>query len=396
MQSQAAQIGDRINVELLAHDPYPVFQEMMTDAPVCWVPSFDLWMITRREDVIAILKDSATFTMNPKKARANPMEDIFGPMMLSIDGLEHRRIREVFYEPFQAGKIRVKSKDVIEKIAHQLVNEMQEKKGVDIDKAYSDKLAIYTVVAALGLDINDVEHFRLWYDDFSRALGNLENDETVRQSGKETFQKFQALVLNQIKNFRKSPNQSVLSQIVHNDRHDLTDDQIVSNIALTFFGGVETASAMLSNSTWALLNHPDQCKQVRENPGLMPAAIAESLRWESPVQSAIRFPKRDVTIHDVEIKAGQKVSCMLGAANRDPSFYPDPGTFDIQRPNASKHLSFGYGPHYCFGAPLALLEGEIGLSVLFERLPNLYLHPDYPTAPYGHEFRSTPTLFVGW
>ncbi len=394
MTEQTRPIGKRITVDLLARNPYPTFQKMIADEPVCWVPTLNMWMVTRRDDVITILKDAETFTMEPENEQINPMEETFGPMMLSLDGPEHQRIRAVFSEPFRARQVQLSYQDLIANIAHQLVDDLIDKKSVDLDKEFSDKLAIYTVVAALGLDIHDVERFREWYDEFAAAIGNIENDPIIRQSGRDTFRKFHALVLTQIEKFKQTPNQSVLSHIVQHNHDQLTDDQIISNVALTFFGGVETSSAMLSNTIWALLSHPNQYKQVCEKPDLIASAVAESLRWESPVQAAMRFPTDDVAVRGIDIKEGDKIYCMLGAANRDPSFFAQPDRFDIHRPNANKHLSFAYGPHYCFGAPLALLEGKIGLSILFKRLPQLTLHPDYPTAPYGHEFRSTPTLHV--
>ncbi|MEM7346105.1 MAG: cytochrome P450 [Chloroflexota bacterium] len=396
MNSSTPSLGERITIEALAKNPYPIFQEMIATAPVCWVPAFGMWMVTRRDDVIALLKDAETFTMEPEAAQINPMEQTFGPMMLSIDGPEHKKIRDVFSEPFRPRPVRLRYQEIIEKIAHQLVDEISQEPMVDLDKAFSDKLAIYTIVAALGLDVEDVEQFRLWYDDFAASIGNLENDPAIVETGQAAFRQFETLVVRQIERVTDTPNQSVLSHIVHNNIHNLTVDQIVSNIALTFFGGVETVSAMLSNTSWALLNHSQQGAELQSRPELMAGVVAESLRWESPVQAAMRFPTQDVILHGVEIKAGEKIYCMLGAANRDPAFFPEPDTFDIHRANANKHLSFAYGPHYCFGAPLALLEGEIGLSILFERLPTLKLHPDYPTAPYGHEFRSTPTLYVEW
>lgn len=385
-------IGEQITTERLARNPYPLFQQMHSDAPVCWVPAFNLWMVSRRADVIAILRDAETYTMEPDNAQINPMEDIFGPMMLSIDGPEHKAIRDVFAEPFRAKLVQERYQQLITTIAHRLIDDLPADGAVDLDKAFSDQLAIYTIVAALGLDIDNVAQFREWYDDFASALGNIENNPTLRHQGKETFARFHAMVTRQIARVRSTPNNSVLSHIIHNNSHALTHDQIVSNIALTFFGGVETASALLSNTIWALLQHPEQCLEVQRKPALISKAIAESLRWESPVQSAMRFPTRDVTLHNRTIKAGEKIYCMLGAANRDPDFFAAPDMFDIHRPNADKHLSFAYGPHYCFGAPLALLEGEIGLTLLLEHLPQLQLHPDYLAAPCGHEFRATPTL----
>lgn len=396
MKNTYTTIGSGITIDLLAHNPYPTFQDMLAQEPVCWVPALNMWMITRREDVITILRDAETYTMEPQTAHPNPMEDTFGPMMLSLDGPDHKRIRDVFYEPFRARHVTIRYRDLIHQITHQLLNEIAPHGRTDLDKSFSDKLAIYTVVAALGLDIDDVDQFRLWYDDFATAIGNLENDPAIRQAGKTAFQKFRALVLHQIAKLRQTPNDSVLSHILHHNANSLTDEEIISNAALTFFGGIETTSAMLSNTVWALLNHPDQLAQLRQTPTLLPNAIAESLRWEAPVQAAMRFPTRNVAIHGVEIAAGEKIYCMLGAANRDPAFYPDPDRFNIHRANASKHLSFAYGPHYCIGAALALLEGEIGLAALFDRFPTLQLDPAHPTAPHGHEFRATPTLFVTW
>lgn len=396
MKNTHPSIGSRITVDLLAHNPYPTFQAMLAHEPVCWVPALNMWMITRRDDVIAMLRDAESYTMEPQTAHVNPMEDTFGTMMLSLDGSEHKRIRDVFYEPFRARHVDLRYRDIIHQLTHQLLDEIAPLGTTDLDKTFSDKLAIYTVVAALGLDVDDVDQFRLWYDDFAAAIGNLENDPTVRQAGKTAFQKFRALLLHHITKLRQQPNDSVLSYILHNNVNNLNDEEIISNVALTFFGGIETTSAMLSNTVWALLNHPDQLAELRQNPALLPNAIAESLRWEAPVQAAMRFPTQPVTLHGIDIAAGEKIYCMLGAANRDPAFYPDPDRFDIHRANANKHLSFAYGPHYCIGAALALLEGEIGLAALFDRFPTLQLHPDHPAAPQGHEFRAAPTLFVMW
>lgn len=387
-------IGEQITLERLSKNPYPLFSELLANAPVCRVPAFDLWMVSRRKDVIDILRDSETFTMEPAKPRANPMKNTFGPMMLSLDGPRHKAVRDIFSEPFRARKVRLNYQMLIEQIAQNLVEEIQVEEFVDLDKAFSDRLAIYTVVAALGLDIDGVGNFRRWYDDFAAAIGDLDNDPNVRRAGRTAMTKFKTAVLTQIEILHQKPNQSVLSHILYNHRADLSTAEIVSNMALTFFGGVETTSAMLSNTIWALLNHPDALADVKRNPARLPAAIHEALRWESPVQNAMRFPTRDVFLHDITIPAGEKIYCLLGAANRDPAYFDDPNTYNFYRPNVDKHLAFAYGPHYCFGAPLALLEGEIGLGVLFERLPKLRLHPDYPTAPTGHEFRATPTLFA--
>ena len=153
---------------------------------------------------------------------------------------------------------------------------------------------------------------------------------------------------------------------------------------------------MLSNTVWALLSHPDQYESVCTNPDLLSQAIEEALRWEPPVQSCTRFVTRSVTVRSIELAAGEMVQCMVGAANRDPEHFADPDVFDLWRANARDHLSFATGKHFCLGAALARLEGEIGLRILFEHLPGLRLDQTRPSSPRGHEFRSPPTLYVRW
>ena len=385
-------LSSRITLETLANDPYPLFQELIADAPVCWAPAFNMWMISRRADTIDILKDAQTFTMEPSGTQISPMEDTFGPMMLSIDGPDHRRIRDVFSEPFRARYVDTWYRHTIQSTAEAIVADFSTKGHADLDKEFSDQLAMLTVVAALGLDVADVATFRDWLDHFAAAIGNISWDPELRPRGKATFGQFRALVLKQLEYLNQHPNQSILSQLLHSPAPGLTEDEIVANVALTFFGGIETTSAMLSNTIWALLSHPEQLEAVKTDPTLLPGAIEESLRWQAPVQSAMRFPTRDVELHGTPISAGEKIYCMLGAANRDPQHFSEPDRFDIRRANAAQHLSFAHGPHFCFGAGMARLEAAIGLETLFEHYPNLHLDPEFPSAPQGHEFRSPPTL----
>ncbi|MFK7804583.1 MAG: cytochrome P450 [Anaerolineae bacterium] len=388
-------IGATVTIKQIAKNPYPTFQQMIATEPVSWVPAFNMWMVTRRVDVVELLRDAELYTMEPEGDQVNPMEDTFGPMMLSLDGAEHKKIRDVFVEPYRPRHTRRFYTDLIKQVTAQLLDDIAEEKTVDLDKEFSDKLAVIVVVATLGFAVDDLSKFRSWYDDFGAAIGNVTVDPAVREQGKQAYAAFRALVLAEIDRLKEQPNDSVLSQIIHHEANQLSIEEVVSNVALTFFGGVETTAAMLSNTIWALLKHPQQLAEVKQSSKLLSAALEEAMRWESPVQAAMRFPVKDVVLHGVSIKRGEKIYCMLGAANRDPAFFEQPDQFDIHRPNVGKHLSFAYGPHFCIGAPLARLEGQIGLAMLFERFPDLHLIPESETAPFGHEFRSTPTLIVG-
>lgn len=387
-------VGATVTLEQMTKNPYAIFEQMLSVEPVSWVPAFNMWMVTRRADVVALLRDAELYTMEPEGDQINPMEDTFGPMMLSLDGPAHKKIRGVFVEPYRPRHTRRFYTDLIKQVTGQLLDDIAEQK-VDLDKEFSDKLAVIVVVATLGFAVDDLSKFRSWYDDFGAAIGNVTVDPAVRKQGKQAYSAFRTLVLTEIDRLKEQPNDSVLSQIIHNSANQLSIEEIVSNVALTFFGGVETTAAMLSNTIWALLKHPQQLAEVKQNDKLLAAAIEEAMRWEAPVQAAMRFPVKDVVLHGTPIKRGEKIYCMLGAANRDPAFFEQPNRFDIHRPNADKHLSFAYGPHFCIGAPLARLEGQIGLAMLFKRFPDLHLIAESETAPFGHEFRSTPTLIVG-
>ena len=391
-------IGATVTLDQMSKNPYPIFQQMIAHEPVSWVPAFNMWLVTRRADVLELMRDAETFTMEPEGDQINPMEDTFGPMMLSLDGPPHKKIRDVFVEPyrprharkFYSGLIKQTAAAIIGNIAKHLENHDE----IDLNQAFSDQLAVSIVVATLGFPVDDLSQFRDYYADFGAAIGNIKFDPTIRERGQRAFQTFRQLVLHEIDTLQQTPNDSVLSQIVHDAKSQLTTEEIVSNVALTFFGGVETTAAMLSNTIWALLKHPDQLADIQSNGALLPNAIEESLRWESPVQAAMRFPVRDVEIAGIPIRKGEKIYGMLSAANRDPDFFDQPDIFDIYRPNANKHLSFAYGPHFCFGAPLARLEATIALPMLFDRFPNLSLITEKETPPAGHEFRATPTLIV--
>ena len=203
---------------------------------------------------------------------------------------------------------------------------------------------------------------------------------------------FQTYVLQHVNRLREKPDETVLGRMVQNESHQLSDSEIIDATRVIIFGGVETTSALITNTLWCLFTHPEQLAQVRNNYDLLPNAIEESLRYESPVQTCTRHVLADCEVSGVTLQAGATLQCMLGAANRDPSHFDDADTFDIHRDNARDHLAFANGKHFCIGAGLARMEAEISIRVLLERLPNLALVDTVMDAPHGYEFRSSHQL----
>ena len=176
----------------------------------------------------------------------------------------------------------------------------------------------------------------------------------------------------------------------------LTEAEIIANLLIVLFGGIETTESMIGNALWAVLSHPAIARTVVADPAKVEAVIEESMRWDPAVQSCTRFTTEPVEIRGVQIPANETVQCMLGAANRDPDHFPDPDRFDPGRANAGDHLAFGAGRHFCLGASLARIEAEQALVRVLGGLPGLRLDPSRPTRPYGHEFRTPPAVWVLW
>jgi len=387
-------LGSKLTLDSLSLDPYPHYRLLLDREPVTWVPEVNLWYVLRRDDVVTVLDNAEAFTVQSPHSL---LDETFGTMMLSAEGELHQGMRNPFAGAYVPKAVRASSSIFIEQKANELIDRFIADKETDLVKSFSDPMALYAVTASLGVPIVDFAQLRHWYDDFAAALSNFRHDSAVRERGQRTAKEFGEQLAEHIARLRAKPDDSLLSHLIHDPHTSLSEREIISNIFVIIFGGLETTAAMFSNTIWALLNHPDQFDEVKRDPvKLMKSAVEETLRWESPVQTATRHVTQPVTVRGVDFSVGDTVQCMLGAANRDADFFPDPDRFDIHRMNASNHLAFARGRHHCLGASLARLEGEIGLRVLFERLPHLHLKSTHPSAPHGHEFRAVPKLIVEW
>jgi cytochrome P450 len=381
-------LGSRVRLEELSHDPYPVLNMLQECEPVSWVPELQAWFVTRRADYLAILLDSATYSV---ASSASLLEDTLGQTMLSIDGARQRQLRQPFNGPFAPREVQAHMAAPIAAYVHHLIDASVGKGQADLKAAFADPLALWAVLTVLGLPLHDFPTVRGWFTDIAHALGNFARDPHMRERGRAAA--FGEYATAHLERLRREPDGSVLAAVASSG--ELSDEEILAARVIVF-GGLETTSAMLANTLWALLSHPVQHAAVRANPALLPRAIEEALRWEPPVQSCTRFVTCPIIVQDVALSPGEMVQCMVGAANRDPEHFTDPGVFDLWRANTRDHLSFATGKHFCLGAALARLEGEIGLRLLLERLPGLRLDPAWPSSPRGHEFRSPPALHVRW
>ena len=426
-------LGARVTIEALADDPYPIFHELREREPVTWSPALGMWLLTRRDDIVRVLADWERFTTDSSEST---IRDIFGSHMLTTDGDEQIRYKRRFIGPFRRGRLEESLLGTVQGVVHELMAELEgdAAKGrapgdangdggrADLRARIARPLSVRSICRVLGLPDGDGPRLLAWYDRFAAALENFAGDPDVRAAGKKASGEFSDYVIPFLEGRRQVPNASMIAALRSDEdpyrpgHHaprgggdPLSQTEMVANLLLVLFGGIETTESMIGNAFWAVLSHPEVAERLaaecsggtrtggmRAGGGLLSGVIEESMRWEPAVQSCMRWATEDVEIRGVPISRGETVHCFLGAANRDPAHFSDPDRFDPERSNARDHLAFGAGRHFCLGASLARIEAEQALTRVFGGLPGLRLDADRPARPHGHEFRTPPTVWVRW
>jgi cytochrome P450 len=231
----------------------------------------------------------------------------------------------------------------------------------------------------LGISTSDREQLKAWSADFATMLGNFQHNPDraprVRRSVEEMFQYFGIAV----HEHKDRPRNDLISAFlgVEQEGDRLTDDEVIANTIMTMVGGQETTTSLIGNGLLTLLQHPDQLRELRSDPSLIPSAIEEMLRFESPIQHTARMTTEELELGGKRIHKREAVIAVLGAANRDPERFTDPDQFDIHRQD-NRHMAFGWASHFCFGAPLARIEAQVAFETLFQRMPGLGLQLEQP------------------
>ena len=387
-------LGARVTVEALAGDPYPLFHELRAAEPVTWVPELGMWMLTRRDDIVRVLADWERFTTD---SPASTIRDIFGSHMLTTDGEPQIRYKRRFITPFRRGNLERNLLGAVRSVLDQLMEELQgaRRRTADLRARLARPLSVRSICGVLGLPERDGPRLLAWYDDFAAALENFTGDPEVREKGQVAAGEFGVYVTPFLKGERSVPSGSTLADL-RTGADPLSETEMVANLLIILFGGIETTESAIASAIWAALSHPGVTRLTVDDRREVDDMVEESLRWDAAVQSCTRFTTEPVEIRGVSIPAHETVQCMLGAANRDPAHFEDPDRFDPGRPNARDHLSFGAGRHFCLGATLARIEAREALASVFGALPGLRLDPERPTRPHGHEFRAPPAVWVVW
>jgi cytochrome P450 len=370
-----------LDPEVLA-DPYPLYRQLRTEDPVHWDPYLHAWVVTRYAEVVEVLhRFSAQATHAPEKLASLGMEQlapfarVMVRQMLFLDPPQHSRVRGLAAVAFTPRRVE-RLREHIEEIAASLLDAVSSRGEMEVMEDLANPLPAIVLAEMLGVPTDDHRRLKNWSGDFAEMLGNFQHNPDRAAKVARSLQEMTAYFQGAVRRQATHPTEGLVNALtmaeVDGDR--LTEDEVVANLILTLVGGQETTTNLIGNGLLTLLRHPEEMERLRRDPALVPTAVEELLRYESPSQHTARLAPEDVELGGRLIKRGQAVIAVMGAANRDPERFPDPDRLDLGRAD-NRHLAFGWAGHFCFGAPLARIEGQIAFSVLLRRLPNLRLEP---------------------
>ena len=370
-----------LDPEVLAN-PYPLYHRLRSNHPVHWDPFLYSWVVTRYADVITVFQHfSANCAPRPEQLQAlgleklTPLVQVMLRQMLFMDPPMHGRVRGLASRAFTPRRVEV-LRSHIQDITDRLLDAVMDRGQMDVLADLAYPLPAIVSAEMLGLPPADWRQLTAWSDDYGQLLGNFqlnpERASRVIKSLDEMTVYFQAAIRDQRKHPRDGLIHAFLTAEIDGDR--LTEEEVIANSILVMVGGQETTTNLIGNGILTLLRHPDQMERLRKDPSLIPSAVEELLRYESPSQHTARLAHDDVMLGGKLIRKGQTVICVMGAANRDPERFPEPDRLDLGRQD-NRHVAFAWANHFCFGAPLARIEGQTAFATVLRRLPDLALEP---------------------
>jgi cytochrome P450 len=404
--AQKITVSDLLTQET-KRNPAAFYAHLREQEPLIHVDDFlgigKAWIVTNYDDALVLLKDPR-FTKDRRKVVSTEDEQTSIPEnpflvlmqnMLTVDPPNHTRLRGLVSKAFTPRMIE-QLRPRIQQITNELLDAAQERGEMDIINDFAYPLPITVISEMLGIPVTDRQQFRAWTQILVNT-GEQNQQEVLKVSAIGEFLHYIKTLLDEK---RAHPGNDLTSNLVQVEENGdaLSENELISMIFLLIVAGHETTVNLIGNGTLALLQHPEQMQRLQHDPSLITTAIEELLRYTAPVSlSDERWASEDIHIHGKVIRKGEIVYASLIGANTDPHQFQKPAELDIAR-RENQHLAFGKGIHYCLGAPLARLEGQIAFGTLIQRLPNLRLASDpeqliWNNNPMLRGLRSLPVTF---
>jgi cytochrome P450 len=383
MPSTPISLDENLLCDFAVRDPYAYFQPLRELDPVHWNPRHRAWIVTPHAELSHSLRSQSLtaeritpFTQAISRASDSDDVDvtfsILKDWVVFRDPPEHTRLRKLVSRAFAPSMVRHRSDEISATISS-LTERMTSGDTVDLIHEFAYPLPAIVIAEMLGAPPEDRDLFKEWSDKLTALVFGAYDKEDRFHSAAAGMLELRDYLLALISQYEREPGDNLISLLLeHEDDDALTRDELVSTCTLLLFGGHETTTNLIGNGMLALLSNPDQHDLIKASPELIGPAIEEFIRFDGPARATVRLVKEDHQLGDKELKAGERVFLINPAANHDPLVFTDPDRLDITR-NPTNHLGFGVGVHYCLGAPLARLEGQLAIGALLQTFPDMEL-----------------------
>ena len=356
-------------------DPSPFYRGLREHDPVHWDPYMHAWVVSSYAEVVNVLTNysadrapAADYLERLGLSFMKPFAEMMRQQMLFMDAPMHARLRGICSAAFTPRRV-AELRGVIQTIADELLDRVIRSGRMDMIADFAGPLPAIVTAKMLGVPVEDHRQLGAWVIDLAEVLGNFQHHPDRVAEIVRSLEDFKRYVAAQMEEERRSPTSGLIYALMTSevDGQRLSDEEVISNTIVTLIGGHETTTNLIASGFLRLLQDPESFVQLRDHPEIVGSAVEELLRFESPVQHTARIAPGDMQLGGKTILKGSRVVAALAAANRDPNRFTDPDRLDLLRPD-NRHLAFGWAAHFCFGAPLARMEGQIAFNMLLRRL----------------------------
>ncbi|HXJ44464.1 MAG TPA: cytochrome P450 [Bryobacteraceae bacterium] len=383
----------RLDPDTLAN-PYPLYQRLREEDPVHWDPYLHAWVVTTWADAVHVLQHfRSERSPTPEQLTAlgleelNPIAQVMVRQMIFLDPPNHTRLRALAAAAFTPARVE-QIRAHIQEITDRFIGAVSNSGHMDVIADLADLLPTTVTAELMGVPVADRDRLKQLSKEFSEMLGNFQHNPGRAPAMLKTVEEMTSYFKARLREQESEPREGVVHafRTAEIDGDRLSEEEVVANCIITLVGGLETTTNLIGNGLLCLLRRPDEFARLAQDPSLLPSAIEEMLRFESPIQHTVRLAPEDLELGGKRIRKREAVLAVLGAANRDPERFNDPDRFDVVRQD-NRHLAFGWGRHYCFGAPLARVEAHIVFRTILSRLRNVAMEPGSPRWQNNMVFR---------